>query len=173
MSCEQWRPMLAQAAEEEPDAPAAGRRARLAAHLERCAACRTLLAEQRAVRRALAARPAAPAPAGFAARVSSQVQAGPRWTDLPAWQPADYWRAWTCRLAPVAAGLLVVTFLTARDAAQSERSAGVPELAEAWVVGGSNAAALPAFALLGEEGVSGDLLLDAVLSSTPDEAPAW
>ena len=55
MSCEQWRPMLAQAAEEEPDAPAAGRRARLAAHLERCAACCTLLAEQRAVRRALAA----------------------------------------------------------------------------------------------------------------------
>lgn len=160
MSCEQWRPMLAQAAEEEPAA-------HLAAHLERCAACRALLAEQRAVRRALAARAAAPAPAGFAARVSSQVQVGPRWTDLLAW------RAWTYRLAPVAAGLLVVTFLTARDAAQPDRPAGVPELAATWVAGGSDAAALPAFALLGEEGVSGDLLLDALLSSDPEAAPAW
>ena len=163
MSCETWRPLLVRAADERPDALEPADAARLAGHLDRCDDCRALLEEQRAVRRALAVRPVAPAPAGLAARVLAELDSAPHWTELLAW------RAWTCRLAPVAAGLLVVAFIIGRGAAASSLPAGVPEVAAAWVAGEADAGGMPAFALLGQEGVDGERLLETLLSTAPDE----
>ncbi len=163
MSCEEWRPLLVRAADDRPDALEPADETRLAAHLDRCDECRALLAEQQIVRRALAARPAAPVPPGLAARVRAELDSAPHWTELLAW------RTWTYRLAPVAAGLLAVAFIIGRGAAASSPPAGVPEVAAAWVAGEPDAGDMPAFALLGQEGVGGDRLLDALLSTAPDE----
>ncbi len=163
MSCEEWWPLLVRAAENRPDALEPEDEIRLAAHLDRCDDCRALLAEQRIVRRALAARTAAPVPPGFAARVLAELDSAPHWTELLAW------RTWTCRLAPVAAGLLAVAFIIGRGAGASSLPAGVPEVAAAWVAGEPDAGGMPAFALLGQEGVDGDRLLEALLSTEPDE----
>ena len=163
MSCEQWRPLLVRAADEDPGALEPEDETRLAAHLDRCGDCRALLAGQRIVRRALAARPAAPAPPGLAARVLAELDSAPHWTELLAW------RAWTYRLAPVAAGLLAVAFIIGRGAAASSPAADVPEVAAVWLAGEPDAGDLPAFALLGENGVDGDRLLEALLSTAPDE----
>ena len=163
MSCEEWQPLLVRAADDRPGTLEPRDAARLAAHLDRCDDCRALLAEQQAVRRALAARPAAPAPAGLAARVLAELDSASHWTELLAW------RTWTWRLAPVAAGLLAVAFLVGRGAVAPGAPASVPELAAAWVVGETDAGDLPAFALLGQEGVDGDRLLEALLSTEPDE----
>ena len=168
MRCEEWRPLLVQAADGRPDGLEPRDAARLAAHLDRCDVCRALLAEQRAVRRALAARPAAPAPPGLAARVLAELDSASHWTEMLRW------RTWTYRLAPVAAGLLAVAFVIGRGAAApgtpaSSPAGGVAEVAAAWVAAGPDAGELPAFALLGQEGVDGDRLLEALLSSGPDE----
>ena len=168
MSCEEWQPLLVRAADDRPGALEPRDEARLAAHLDRCAHCRALLAEQQVVRRALAARPAAPAPPDLAARVLAELDGAPHWTELLAW------RTWTCRLAPVAAGLLAVALIMGRGAAGSSTPAtspasGVAELAAAWVAGEPDAGDLPAFALLGQDGVDGDRLLEALLSDGPDE----
>ena len=163
MSCEEWQPLLVRAADDRPGTLEPRDEARLAAHLDRCDHCRALLAEQQVVRRALAARPAAAAPPGLAARVLAELDSAPHWTELLAW------RTWTCRLAPVAAGLLAVAFIIGRGAGASDPPASVPELAAAWVAGEPEAGDLPAFALLGQEGVDGDRLLEALLSTAPDE----
>ena len=163
MSCEEWQPLLVRAADDRPDTLEPRDEARLAAHLDRCEHCRALLAEQQVVRRALAARPAAPAPPGLAARVLAELDSAPHWTELLVW------RTWTCRLAPVAAGLLTVAFVIGRGAVSSGPPASVPELAAAWVAGETDAGDLPAYALLGQEGVDGDRLLEALLSTAPDE----
>ena len=138
--CSCGRPTTARGALEPED------EARLAAHLDRCDDCRARLAGQRTVRRALAARPAAPAPPGLAARVLAELGSAPHWTELLAW------RTWTYRLAPVAAGLLAVAFIIGRGAAASSPPAGVPEVAAAWVAGEPDAGDMPAFALLGQDG---------------------
>ena len=166
MSCKQWLPALLRAADGRlNDADEA---ARFAAHLRGCAGCRQALAEQEAARRLLAARVDAPAPAGFAARVLSAVQEAPRWMDLLRW------RTWTYRLAPVAAALLLLAGLVVRSAAgQAPSAAGnVEEVVDVWTYGAAEGGELPAYALLGQDGVSGDRLLDAILSAAPDETLA-
>ena len=165
MSCKEWLPALLQAADDGWTASAATAGDRLAEHLDRCAACRQALAEQRVVRRALAARTDAPVPAGFAARVLADVHVVPRWMDLLRW------RTWTYRLAPVAAALLVMAGLAVRSAADPTpaEAAGVAGLVDVWTYGAPESGELPAYALLGQDDVSGDLLLDAILSTEPDE----
>lgn len=163
MSCNEWRSALLRAADNEPAAFDAAQGARLAEHLQRCASCREELAGQQAVRAALAARADAPLPAGFAARVLAGARIGPRWMDvLP-------WRIWTYRLAPVAAALLVAAGLAAFRAAGPPATGNVSELADVWTYGAAESDELPAYALLGQDGVSGDRLLDAILSAAPDE----
>lgn len=166
MSCEEWLPALLRAADDRQDDSDAA--ARLAAHLRGCDACRLVLAEQRDTRRLLAARARATTPPGFAARVLSAVHGAPHWTDLLSW------RTWTYRLAPVAAALLLMAGLLASSTGSQAPPAagGVEEVVDVWTYGAVEGGALPAYALLGQDGVSGDRLLDAILSAAPDEALA-
>ena len=166
MSCKEWMPALLRAAEDRLDG--ADEAARFAAHLRGCAGCRQALADQKTARRLLAARVDAPVPAGFAARVLSAVQEAPGWMDLLSW------RIWTYRLAPVAAALLLMAGLVARSTANQTPSAAgnVEEVVDIWTYGAAEGGELPAYALLGQDGVSGDRLLDAILSAAPDETLA-
>ena len=165
MSCKEWRPALLRAADEGWTTAGASERDPFAEHLGRCAGCRQALAEQRAARLALAARADAPVPAGFAARVLAGVHAAPLWMDLLRW------RTWTYRLAPVAAALLLMAGLALRSAAVPAplEAGGVAQVVDVWTYGAPDSRELPAYALLGQDGVSGDLLLDALLSTAPDE----
>ena len=142
--------------------------ARFAAHLRGCAACRQALADQKTARRLLAARVDASVPAGFAARVLSAVREAPRWMDLLSW------RTWTYRLAPVAAALLLMAGLVVRSTANQAPSAtgNIEEVVDVWTYGAADGGELPAYALLGQDGISGERLLDAILSATPDETLA-
>jgi anti-sigma factor RsiW len=84
---------------------APGARGELDAHVASCAECRRALQEQRTVSRLLADVPPDAAPPGFAARVRARV-APP--------QPSVFdllnWRAWTLRLAPLAALLALLAW---------------------------------------------------------------
>ena len=111
MTCEQAESLLVRAAEETLDTK---RQAELNQHLAACPACREELEAQRSARARLAARPDAVVRPGFATRVLANLPAqdpagaldvaavaGGAWLDLL------NWRAWTIRLAPVAATLAI------------------------------------------------------------------
>lgn len=165
MSCDEWLPALLRAADEDWTESNAIGGERLAEHLGRCTDCRQALVEQRAARQMLAARADAPVPAGFAVRVLAGVNAVPAWMDLLRW------RTWTYRLAPVAAALLVMAGLAVRAAGDPTSPAGgdVAKLVDVWTYGVQESDELPAYSLLGQDGISGDQLLDTILSTAPDE----
>jgi len=99
--CDDMVPLVLGAAEGTLDEAA---RARLDAHVARCAGCRDALAGQVFVRAALGELAFAPVSPGFAARVRQRVE--PRsW-----WLTIVNWRAWTLRLAPVAALLCLLAW---------------------------------------------------------------
>ena len=166
MSCDTWLPMLLVAAEDRLDELDVTERDRLTAHLARCTDCRDALDEQRAVRAVLTTRRDAPVPAGFATRVAAQVTIDSSWIDLL------QWRTWSFRLAPLAAGLLLVAAVTARSASSANEAAGLADLAEVWAFGGQGTDAQPAFTILGQDGMSGDILLDTILSAEADDSLA-
>ena len=173
MSCEAWRPLLTQAAENRLDGLNATDQKSLTVHLAQCPECRDALDDQRAVREALSTRGDAPVPAGFAGRVASVVSVGAASTSAvdvaPAWVEMLRWRTWSYRLAPLAAGLLLFGVVTARSASESGESVGLSDLAESWAFGAQDMDARPAFTVWGQGDVGGDALLDAVLSAEPDE----
>ena len=160
MSCEEWLPLVLQAAESHLDDLDVAERRRLETHLADCAGCRSALEDQRIVRETLTARADAAVPPGFADRIVSRVTPGLRWVDVLSW------RIWTYRLAPVATGLLLFSLLTPSGTAEADLPVGLPDLAEAWAFGGDVS---PSFAVWGYEDVSGEVLLDVVLSAEPDE----
>ena len=166
MSCDAWLPTLVQAAEDRLDELSAADRDTLLAHLATCAECRLALEEQRAVKEVLTARADAAVPPGFATRVVSSVDVGVAWVDMLRW------RTWSYRLVPVATGLLVFGLVTARSTLEPGESVELSELADAWAFGEESADTRAAFTLLGQEDVSGDVLLDTILSAEPDEALA-
>lgn len=89
---------------------------RVDAHLAECEACRRALADQRRVFETLAATPMAKPDADFAARVNARIDDSEGWLGL-----ADF-RAWTLRLAPVAAAVALMAILwpaSARSATPS------------------------------------------------------
>lgn len=163
MSCDRWIPLLMLAADERLQVVDQDDRAGLERHLAGCDACREALAVQRTVADAIRTRQDAPVPDGFADRLVARLGRSGGWID------ALRWRTWSYRLAPVAAGLLLLAFI-----AQAERSAPVAatsqvELAEVWAFGLEASGAVPAYALLGQGNVEGELLLDVILSTEPDE----
>lgn len=160
MSCEEWLPLVLQAADNQLDDFDAAERSTLEAHLARCAGCRSALEDQRAVREVLTLRADVAVPPGFAERVVSRVTPGLRWVDVLSW------RTWTYRLAPVATGLLLFSLFTPGTSTEADVPVGLPDLAEAWAFGDDVSAS---FEVWGYEDVSGDVLLDVVLSAEPDE----
>lgn len=107
-ACQEFESRLVRAADGALDA---GDQIALDAHLHVCGACRAALADQRAVRQALAARPTLRAQPDFASRVAAAIEADQSWLDR-----LDF-RAWTWRLVPVAAALSFVTWMVVRGAA--------------------------------------------------------
>jgi anti-sigma factor RsiW len=133
----------------------------LDAHLASCAGCREALAGQESVSRALAVVTFDDAPPGFAARVRARVQPAPGLLDLL------NWRAWTFRLAPVAA--LLALFAWAQGSSESTWTLAAAE--EAWVSGPIDSTELqPATvhsAVLFDESVDGYDLLSTALEVQP------
>ena len=163
MSCDRWMPLLLHLADDNPEGLDTRERADLQTHLTECDGCRQALEQQRSVRTALQHRSDAAVPAGFAARVTAQIELQIPWVDL------FRWRTWTYRLIPVTAGLLMFALLTAPNGDTSSPGSEVSNLTDAWAFGTQASETLPAFAWLGQEDVSGDELLDLILSTEPDE----
>jgi hypothetical protein len=97
----------------------------LVAHIERCGACRVEAETQILVKRVLGATPHVPLPAGVAQRIASRidVEAGRR-------TAAVDWRAWTVRLLPAAACLVLIAAIVhqiARRSVSSEVSAAIAD----------------------------------------------
>lgn len=144
MTCEQVERLLARAADAALDPQ---RREAVDRHVAGCAACREALDAQRTTRSALAARPDAAVRPGFVTRVMA---------NLPAQDPAggsdeavapngDWidllnWRAWTIRLAPVAATLLLAAAFSGgagagtNGAGETTEAIAFTDLAAAWAI---------------------------------------
>ena len=134
--------------------------AELARHLEGCASCRDALDGQRALASALARRPDA-APRGLAERIAARLDAESDWVALA------NWRAWTLRLMPVAAGLLLAAALSIESPAPDD-TIDLYEVAETWAIG-TDVEVLPTTALFWQADVSDDSLLEVMLTAQPDD----
>jgi hypothetical protein len=104
MDCLQVASLLARRAD-DADALDATLRAAVDAHVAGCRACRVELEAQRDVAAWLRARPSDRLSPQFATRLAARLDDASGWFGL-----AD-WRAWTLRLAPVAAALALATYL--------------------------------------------------------------
>jgi anti-sigma factor RsiW len=127
----------------------------LDAHLAECDHCRRALADQVRVHEALAATPTARPPADFTARVNARIDDSEGWLGL-----ADF-RAWTLRLAPVAAAVVLIAMLW-RPA--------TPAAAPAPPAAASATTFSPASIADWERDVSPNALLEAALRHVPGEA---
>lgn len=120
LTCSEAAPLIARRADgAELEATIA---ARLDDHLAECAACGEQLSVQRIVRDTLRMRPDDKVSAAFAARLSERLDEASGFFGM-----AD-WRAWTYRLAPLAAALALVAVLFAGQSA-------APINLEEWTVG--------------------------------------
>ncbi len=158
-ACREFESRLTRAADDATIE--AADRASLDAHLRTCAACRAALADQRAVRDALAARPPLRAQPDFAFRVVAAIEADRSWLDR-----LDF-RVWTWRLVPVAAALSLAAWMTVHDARTAAPSASTP---------GATASAdatfdgdLPVSAALWDTSVSDTTLLSLMLRASAND----
>ena len=134
---------------------------RLESHLQHCSACREELDGQQAVAAVLASRPSSGASPAFINRVMAAVEPERSWLDVL------NWRAWTFRMAPVAAALALVAALGFGPTEAAEPLEFVDLVAE-WVVE-DDAETLPPFALFWDDAVAEEALLEAVLTASSDE----
>lgn len=152
MSCGEIDRLIVREAE---DRLGADERARLEAHLARCAACRAELEAQRAVRRLLRSRGAAPVPAGFEERLRARLEGlGGVWG-----LPALAWRRYTIGVAPVAAALVMLVVLSL-----SGTPSGASSLWEETTASGA-----PASAIVWESDLSDEEMFVALLRARSDE----
>ena len=108
MTCEQVESLLARAGDGTLDR---ARQEQLDTHLATCATCRDALECQTEMWEFLSRRPSAPVPLGFSdARVWPASNRDPA-SGESLWMDVLDWRAWTFRLTPVAATLLIMAFL--------------------------------------------------------------
>jgi len=122
--CERFVPLILRSAD---GTLAADQRAELDAHVASCADCRKAISEQSAVSRLLGCVEMTPAPRGFAARVRARVAPQPSVIDLL------NWRAWTLRLAPVAALLALLAWYPAMNGSSaSSASQTLPAVLDEW-----------------------------------------
>lgn len=150
-ACREFESLLVRAAD---GALEAGDQAALNTHLRECAACRAALADQRAVRDALSARPPLRAQPDFAIRVEAAIEADRSWLDR-----LDF-RTWTWRLVPVAAALSLVTWVVINSAGATTTTS----------TGGTTIDAdLPVSAALWDESVSDTTLLSLMLRASAND----
>jgi hypothetical protein len=149
LSCNETTPYLVRLTDDRETIDAA-LRARLDSHLESCASCRTALETQRAVSAVLRMRPADRVSPEFSHRLAARLDEATGWFGI-----AD-WRAWTLRLAPVAAALALAIALGASAPAQ-------PPLTVEDLSLGSTEASSPD-ALLWRSDVSADALVETMLT---------
>jgi anti-sigma factor RsiW len=158
MSCDDVGPLLLRRLDGRLEADD---RHRLESHLEQCAACREELEAQQAVATTLASRPSGGASTAFVGRVMAAVEQDRDWLDVL------NWRAWTFRLVPVAAALVLVALLGFGPTEAAEPLEFADLVAE-WVVE-DDAETLPPFAVFWEDGVADETLLEAVLTASRNE----
>ena len=159
MQCTQIEPLLLRRLDGRLEGDEA---VRLDRHVQGCAACRDALETQRWVAAALSARPDADVAPGFSARVMAGLEGAPSWLELM------NWRLWTFRLAPVAAALLVVAALGFGPTEAAEPME-FSDLVAGWVAD-EETGTLPAFTVLWEDEVTGETLLEAVLTAGASDA---
>jgi hypothetical protein len=126
-------------------------------HLRRCGSCRAALDDQRVVAGVLRSRPADRLTAQFEARLAARLD------DAAGWFGVADWRAWTFRLAPIAAVLAVAAFLT--SAGTSSTTAATISLEE-WTVGAAGGSS-PA-SMLWDSEVTVDALLESMLAGNAE-----
>jgi anti-sigma factor RsiW len=107
-------------------------RARVEAHVVGCSGCRAAIAEQSDAIRLLAELPMSEASPGFAADVLERVAQRAGLLDLL------NWRAWTLRLAPVAALLLWLAWAPGSRQSGTTAAGTASAQIEAWAAGGSD-----------------------------------
>lgn len=142
---------------DDPDSLGAQARAMVPlidAHLDECAACRAALENQRAVSAWLRMRPADRLSPHFASRLAARLD------DASGWFGIADWRAWTLRLAPVAAALALATYLGLGASTQT------PATLEEWTLGTTESSTE---SLLWESGVSVESVMETMLTG---ELPA-
>ena len=172
MTCEQAESLLVRAADGTLDAD---RRAEMDRHLATCAACREAMDVQRSARALLGARPDAAVRPGFATRVMANLPAqdpggaldttafgGGDWLDLL------NWRAWTIRLAPVAATLVLAAALGFGSATngtdETDEAIAFTDLAAAWATDDGTTDAVTRLWQNETGDVGDDLLLDLLVA---------
>lgn len=128
MTCKQVESLLARAGDGTLDR---ARQEQLDTHLATCATCRDALECQTKMWELLSRGPSAPVPLGFSTRVMASLESGES-----SWMDALDWRAWTFRLTPVAATLLITAFLGLGRGANPELVGAIDfsSLVVAWVV---------------------------------------
>lgn len=159
--CEPFVPLILRSADGALD-PAP--RAELEAHVASCADCRRALAEQTAVSRVVGEVGLGPVPRDFAARVRARVTPPPSVLDL------INWRAWTLRLAPLAAVLALVAWYPASSTSVSPANTStvqtLPAVLDEWA--GTQAQVAGGVLGIGPNATSDpDALLAAALGETP------
>ena len=158
MHCDDIEPLLLRSLEGRLEADEGHQ---LERHLAQCDACRETLKAHRRVAAVLSSRPAADVPLGFSGRVMVNIE------PVSGWMEALNWRAWTFRLVPVAAALVVVAVL-GFGSTEAAEPLEFSDLVAEWVIE-ENGEGLPAFSLFWQEEVTDDTLLEAVLTANPDE----
>jgi anti-sigma factor RsiW len=149
MTCHEATQSIARFADGDDTLDAAARVA-IESHLETCAMCRAALETQRTVAAVLRTRPSDTVSPEFAARLAARLDAVSGWLGI-----AD-WRAWTLRLAPLAAVLALALFLG------SEASTQPTVTLEEWTVGGNDAAS--SVSLLWRSDVNSEALMETMLT---------
>ena len=132
MTCKQVESLLARAGDGTLDR---ARQEQLDTHLATCATCRDALECQTKMWELLSRGPSAPVPLGFSTRVMASLESDPA-SGESSWMDALNWRAWTFRLTPVAATLLITAFLGLGRGANPELVGAIDfsSLVMAWVV---------------------------------------
>jgi anti-sigma factor RsiW len=160
LDCSDCERLIARAADDPTGV--AGDLRRLNAHLAACAACRSALGDQRAVATALAARPPAALPVGFHERLATRLDGE------ASWLPLVNWRAWTVGLAPIAAALLLVAWLTPdadTSTTTSSAATAASQTAPTFDTWAASNVRSPAAAALLQPDITGDSLLEVVLTN--------
>jgi anti-sigma factor RsiW len=122
------------------------------AHLEGCASCRAALDTQRDVSSWLRTRPVDRLSLHFASRLAARLD------EVSGWFGIADWRAWTLRLAPVAAALALATYLGLGASSQT------PAMIDEWTLATTDSSAE---SILWESDMSADSLMETMLTGEP------